>query len=208
MTTLILPAPTGDLPDELLTLDVDALRKKTMHDLLDLADKFALRWPGDVNAMRFTHLGVERVSLYLNLDDDEMDAHAAWADALYLNPEPDSGHVYKDEPYITRSASAHGALAGFHSVHLNTHLYIGRGLPEQGPRPEPVDEIAADAAQVVAAVLTQEPSEIGRPDIVPGDEFADWDAAERDAVRAAYQAEYGPELVDEQRREDTDEVSA
>lgn len=135
MSTLILPAPTGELPDETVTLDVDALRKKTVRDLLDLAEKFDLRWPRDIKTSRFTgHDGNEAVSLTLHLDDDQPDAQAAWADALYLQPQPDMG-LLTNEPYVAREASARGALAGFWRVTVLTFLHPARGLPEQGPRP-------------------------------------------------------------------------
>jgi hypothetical protein len=149
--TALMPPPTGDLPDETQPFDIDALRKATVRHLLDLADEHNLTWPREV----FTNLfefGGQRVSLSLQLDDDELDAQAAWAQVLGLAPQPDAG-LLTSEPYVSRTSRSHGALPGFWSVEACTFLHPARGLPEQGPRP-------AEPKPIVAAAPTPDAPEL------------------------------------------------
>lgn len=273
---------------ESTTVDIDALRKRATRQLLALAEEHNLLWPREIITSR-SYDG-ERVLLTLHLDADELDAHAAWADALYLTALPDRG-VLSVEPFVSRSARGTGVLPGVRAVTVLTYLYVARGLPEQGPRPgvaraelAQAAALAADAAQVLAtlaepvavvtAALTPDdpslpadsddpwaglPVAATKPDphancpltagpdvtcdrcgktyrcgpdadyycavegdhccepcliggrpllVVPagtellverpaGEEWADWDAAEINAVRSAYVAEYGPEIAAE-----------
>lgn len=133
MSTLILPAPTGDLPDEAIALDVDALRKAVIDELRDLSDEHKLLWPMEVQV--FDH--GTHASLTLRLDDDRPEAQAAWSAALALVATPDRG-LLSGEPFVARLSNGRDVM-GCRTVEVWTALYLARGLPEQGPRPEPAD---------------------------------------------------------------------
>jgi hypothetical protein len=163
---------------EVEPLDVDALRKKTIRNLLDLAAAYNLPWFREVATNDYRPSGY--LYLELRLDDDEYDTHTAWAIALGLTVDT-CWVVGQDEPFMGRRSSTWG-LFGWGQVMLITHLRPQRGLPEQGPRP-------TDAALIVAAVLAPDDAAL------PGDPIATAEQAHRELD--ADVAEILPETCDE-----------
>lgn len=131
---------------EVEQLDVDALRMAATRHLLDLADEHNLRGLRDINFNDDQYGGRQRVWLHLYLDDDQLDAHAAWTQVLGLGGRVNRAHPPSLDPVLSHNTKANNLL-GLDSIELTTFLHPARGLPEQGPRP-------TDAELIVAAALT------------------------------------------------------